>query len=145
MISNSGRSASLYLKTQIKSQQYVRQKIMKIVVIFSSLLNPIQLIPLFYCPCPMTKDISESNPLQEAHEVFVTVCMTCPAKWVPWSLEIVESTLTIFFYSEILILKPGKALSNKNEVCQGAGKIQVAVLDFPKPWLYDLQLLFTHF
>ena len=37
--------------------------------------------------------------------------------------------LTIFFYSEILILKPGKALSNKNEVCQGARKSQVATLD----------------
>jgi hypothetical protein len=37
--------------------------------------------------------------------------------------------LTIFFYSEILILKPGKALSNKNEACQGARKSQVAILD----------------
>ena len=39
--------------------------------------------------------------------------------------------LTIFFYSEILILKPGKALSNKNEVCQGARKSQVAIFQAP--------------
>ena len=86
------KSAPLYLKTQIKSQQYVRQQIMKLVITFSSLLNPMQLIPLFCHPCPMTKDISESDHLQEAHKVFVNVCTTCPAKSVPWSLEIVGST-----------------------------------------------------
>ena len=83
MTSNSRRSASLYLKTQSKNQQYVRQKVVKIAVIFSSLLHPMQLIPLFCCPCPMAKDISESSSLEETHEAFVNVCMTCPAKWVP--------------------------------------------------------------
>ena len=66
---------------------------MKIVVIFCSLLNPMQLTPLFCHSCSMTKDISESNSLQEAHEVFANVCMTCPAKWVPQSLETAENTL----------------------------------------------------
>ena len=66
---------------------------MKLVITFSSLLNPMHLIPLFCRPCPTTKDISESNRLQEAHEVFANVCMTCPAKWVPQSLETAENTL----------------------------------------------------
>ena len=56
---------------------------MKLVAMFSSPLNPMQSIPLFCCPCPVTKDISESDRLQEAHEVFVNVCTTGPAKWVP--------------------------------------------------------------
>ena len=38
----------------------------------------------------MTKDISESDSLQEAHEVFASVCI-CPAKWVAWPLEIAEN------------------------------------------------------
>lgn len=45
----------------------------------------------------MTEDVSENNSLQEAHEVFANVCMTCPAKWVPQLLETVENILTIFF------------------------------------------------
>ena len=48
----------------------------------------------------------------------------CPDHWRLW-----KAPFNHFFYSEILILKPGKALSNKNEVCQGARKSQVATLD----------------
>lgn len=53
--------------------------------------------------------------------------------------------LTIFFYSEILILKPGKALSNKNEACQGARKSQVAILDLSQPQLFGLWPFIIHF
>ena len=35
-------------------------------------------------------------------------------------------------------VRKGFILSNKSEVCQGA-KIQAATLDFPWPWLTDLQ------
>ena len=41
----------------------------------------------------MTKDISESDSLQEAQENFASVCVctTYLAKWVPWPLEIAEN------------------------------------------------------
>ena len=83
----------LYIwKHRVKVNNMSDKKSWKLWSYISSLLHSMQLIPLFCCPCPMTKDISESNSLEETHEVFVNVCMTCPAKWVPWSLEIVEST-----------------------------------------------------
>ena len=44
-----------------------------------------------------------------------------------------------------IILKPGKALSNKNEVCQGARKSQVAILDLSQPQLFGLWPFIIHF
>ena len=40
----------------------------------------------------MTKDIHEGDSLQEAREIFASVCANCPAKWVLQLLEIVENT-----------------------------------------------------
>ena len=41
----------------------------------------------------MTKDVSESDGLQEAQETFASVCVctTYLAKWVPRPLEIAEN------------------------------------------------------
>ena len=39
----------------------------------------------------MTEDIHEGDSLQEAHEIFASICATYPAKWVPWSLETAEN------------------------------------------------------
>ena len=43
------------------------------------------------------------------------------------------------------VAREGFNPSNRNEVCQGAGKSQAALLDFQQLWVFDLQLLFTHF
>ena len=53
----------------------------------------------FCGPCLTTKDISESNGLQGAHGIFASVCTTCAAKWVLWSLEIAENVFESFFFS----------------------------------------------
>ena len=64
---------------------------MKIIFIFSSLFNLMEPIPLFCGPCLTTKDVSESDSLQEAQEAFASVCTNYLAKWVPWPLEIAEN------------------------------------------------------
>ena len=53
----------------------------------------------------------------------------------------------IFFHNEGInsVAREGFNPSDKNEVCQGARKSQEASLDFPQPWLFELQLLFTYF
>ena len=122
------KSAPLYLKTQIKSQQYVRQQIMKLVITFSSLLNPMQLISFFVVlaqwPITSVKAIISKKLMKFLWMSVRPVPQSrCPDHWRLW-----EAHFNHFFYSEILILKPGKALSNKNEVCQGAGKSQAAIL-----------------
>ena len=43
------------------------------------------------------------------------------------------------------VAREGFNPSDKNKVCQEAGKNQADTLDFPEPWLFELQLLFTYF
>ena len=107
------KSAPLYLKTQIKSQQYVRQQIMKLVITFSSLLNPMQLISFFVVlaqwPITSVKAIISKKLIKFLWMSVRPVPQSrCPDHWRLW-----EAHFNHFFYSEILILKPGKALSNK--------------------------------
>ena len=86
-------------KQRLEASKYVRQKVMKIVVIFFSLFNSMQLIPLFRGPCLTTEDISKNNRFSKTFVKFcANGCMTCLAKWVPWSLEIVEKTFFILKY-----------------------------------------------
>ena len=81
------------MKTKIRSQKYVRQKIMKLAIILSSPFNLTQLIRLLCYPCPVTEYASESDSLPETCEdSFANVSMACPAKWVLQSLEIIENT-----------------------------------------------------
>ena len=66
---------------------------MKLAIIFSSLFNLMQLIPFFCHPCPMTEDASESNSLPTCEVFFANVGITCPAKWVLQSQEIIENNI----------------------------------------------------
>ena len=80
--------------------------------------------------------------------------MICPVKWVCWSLELAETILRVrdTFSNLLLFTVTGSSCriesynpSDEDEVCLGARKSQVALLDFPRPWLFTLQLLFIIF
>ena len=99
---------------------------MKIVVIFSSLFNPMQLIPLFHSLCLTTEDISKNDSLQDVCEVL--------CQWLYDLSSKVGALITgdcrkcilaiFFFHCEILTLQPGKALSYQIKVrfVRGPGK-----------------------
>ena len=72
---------------------------MRIVSIFSSLFNPMQQIPLFWLPCLTTKDVSESDSLQEVAEVFCQCLYDLSSKMVaPITGDCIKHILTIFFF-----------------------------------------------
>ena len=64
----------------------------------------------------MTEDFSENLVSKKLVEFLADVCTTCPAKWVPQSLEIVEHILDTF--SPLWDINPearkGFILSNKS-------------------------------
>ena len=78
-----------------------------------------QLIPLFCLPCLTTKDVSESDSLQEAAEVFCQCLYDLSSKVVaPVTGDFRKHILTIvfFFHCEILAQKPEKTLSYQIKV-----------------------------
>ena len=80
----------------------------------------------------MTKDVHEGNSLQEAHDILPVSVQPAQQSGCLITGDCRKYILTIFFHREILTPQPGKALPCQiKEVCQGAGKSQAAVLDFP--------------
>ena len=76
-------------------------------------------IPLFWLPCLTTKDVSESDSLQEVAEVFCQCLYDLSSKMVaPITGDCIKHILTIFFFfgCEILAQKPEKALSYQAKV-----------------------------
>ena len=81
---------------------------------------------------------------QKVCDVFKD-CMICPVEWVCWSLELAETILRVrdTFSNLLLFVVTGLSCRmesynplDEDEVCRGARKSRVALLDVPRPWVF---------